>query len=225
MKVRKIILFVIIIFSFVPHLLLAQTVYDLLDKTKIAYNDQNYYTALNLCRDILKLCEENPESECWYTNVMKTVYRYKGLAEFEIYKKEFKINRLKSAIQSLKASYNLYRDAEILYMYGYLLAIKSILEKNTTNLDGLVKAWKGILELYGNSNWIVTQELIDKIKDYIRIVEKFSYPKSNLNYSGRFACYMIIMACNLADKAQLSYDDKILFYNYRKKYQKDNLSR
>ena len=116
-----------------PLSLSAQTIRELLEKVKIEYTNKNYYTTLNRCREILKICNENPEPECWFTNVMKNVYRYKGLTEFEIYKKELKAKRLTSSILSLKKSYNLYRDPEILYMYGYLLSIEAILLKNTSD--------------------------------------------------------------------------------------------
>lgn len=223
MKVNKVTI-IIAILIFMPLSLSAQMVHDLLTNIKIEFEEQNFYTSLNYCRDIIKVCNENPVSECWFTNVMKDVYRYKGLAEFEIYKKELKTQRLESAIHSFEISYSLYQDAEILYTYGYLSAIKSILQKKTNNLDGLVNAWKGILELYGRYNWTVTKDLVDNIKDYIRIAEKFTLPNINKNYTGKFAQYMIIMACNLAEKAQLNNEDNNFFKRYRKKYKKNNLT-
>lgn len=195
----------------------AQIVHDLLSKIKIEYNNESYYAVLNICRNIIELCKENSTSECSYTNVMKNVYRYKGLAEFEIYKKELKPNRLENAIQSLEISYNLYNDPEILFMYGYFSSLNSLLKKNKTNLDGLVKSWTGILELYGQNDWIVTKDLIDKIKNFIRVAEKFSSPQLDKNYSGKFAQYIILMACGLAEKAQLDYEDKKFFNKFSRK--------
>ena len=224
MKVAKVVIITVILY-FIPYTLSAQIIHDLLDKIKIEYDAKNYYTSVNLCRDIIEICNKEPESECWFTNVMKNVYRYKGLSEFEIYKKELTVKRLESSIQSLEISYNLYQDAEILYLYGYLGAFKSVLMKNRTNVDGLVTAWKGIIELYGHNNWIVTNELIDNIKDYIKIAEKFTTPIPAKNYSGYFAKYIILMACKLADKAQLSNKDKIYFNKYVKKYNKNNLNK
>ncbi|MBD3290255.1 hypothetical protein GF337_15725 [candidate division KSB1 bacterium] len=156
---------------------------------------------------------------------MKNVYRYKGLAEFEIYKRELKPKRLENSIQSLEISYGLYRDAEILYTYGYLLAVQSILLKNITDLDGLVKSWIGILELYGHNNWQVNKDLIEKIKDYIKVSEKFVVKIPSKRYEGRFARFMIVMACELAENAQLNYDDQNFFNSYKNKYNTTKINR
>ena len=85
-------------------------------------------------------------------------------------------------------------------------------------MDGLVRAWRGILELYGQNNWIVTQPLINKLKDYIKIAEKFTSPNKDENYSGKFAQYMILLACDLANKASLSNEDKLFFKKYKSNY-------
>jgi len=190
----------------------AQVVHELLSRLKVEYENQNYYKVLNICSTIEEVCEEDPVSECWFTNVMKNVYRFKGLSEFELYKQELDPKRLQNSIISLEISYELYKDAEILYTCGYLLAVRSILENDRNNLIGLVKAWKGILEIYGRDNWSVSKELVDKIKDYITITEKFILSKPSINYSGTFAKFMIFLACELAEKSQ-SYSDNEIFFN------------
>lgn len=213
------------ILSFFSYPLPAQEVHTIFSNVKIEFTNQNYYTVLNLCREIEKVCSENPVSECYFTNVMKNVYRYKGLSEFEIYKRELKPERLDNSIQSLEISYGLYRDAEILYTYGYLLAIQAILLKNVNDLDGLVKAWKGIIELYGHNNWQVNKDLIEKLKDYIKVTEKFVTRVPSKSYGGHFAKFMIVMACDLAEKAQLNYDDQTFFKTYKNKYNTIKINR
>jgi len=215
------ILFILIVL--ISHIAVSQEIHELLDEIKSEYKIKNYYSVVNHCREILTKCEEYPVSECFFTNVMKSVYRYKGLAEYEIYKKELKAARLENSIESLKSSYQLYRDAEILYMHGYLIAIQSVLMRNTTNLEGLITAWKGILELYGNNSWNIDEPLIEKIKDYIKIAEKFTTSKSQTQYTGNFARFMIIMACNLAFKGDLNQTDKIFFTNFQRKYNSKKL--
>ena len=224
MKIAKIILIATVL-SYIPNSLSGQVIHDLLTKVKTKFEAKKYYESLNYCQQIIDICNHEPESECWFTNIMRNVYRYKGLSEFEIYKNELTVKRLSSSIHSLEISYNLYCDAEILYMYGYLLAVKAILLKNTSSVKGLVTAWTGILELYGYNNWVVTKELIDNIKDYIKIADKFTTPIPSKHYSGNFARYMILIACKLADKTQVSNEDKKFFKKYRKKYKKNDLNR
>jgi hypothetical protein len=218
-------LIIVFIFIILIYPLPAQEVHNIFSKVKIEFTNQNYYAVLNLCREIEKICSESPVSECYFTNVMKNVYRYKGLSEFEIYKRELKPARLNNSIQSLEISYGLYRDAEILYTYGYLLAIQAILLKNINDLDGFVKAWKGIIELYGHNNWQVNKDLLEKIKDYIKVTEKFVIKVPSKRYGGHFAKFMIIMACDLAENAQLNYEDQNFFNKYRKKYKTSKINR
>ncbi len=222
-KIKCLIIMLLFFTLFLP--LSAQEVHNIFSKVKIEFTNQNYHAVLNLCREIERICSINPVSECYFTNVMKNVYRYKGLSEFEIYKQELKPKRLENSIQSLEISYGLYRDAEILYTYGYLLAVQAILLKNVNDLDGLVKAWKGIIELYGHNNWQVNKDLIEKIKDYIKVTEKFVIKVPSKNYGGHYAKFMIVMACDLAENAQLNYDDQNFFNTYKKKYNTSKINR
>ncbi len=194
-----------------------QIVHDLLYKVKLEVNNNNYYSVLNSCREILRICSEEPVSECSFTNVMKDVYYYKGTAEFEIYKKELKLARLESAMISFEQSYQLFKDANVLFSHGYLLAIHSLLLKSVADLEGLVKAWQGILELYSRDGWVMNRLLLEKIKDYIQIAEKFATLEDHSNYSGTFARFMISLASDLAQKGQLESDDRLFFDKYKKK--------
>ena len=215
MKKKQLIILILLL----PSICYSQKIYDILQEIKYDYKNKNYYSGLNLCREIIKICNsDKKESECFFTNIMKDVYKYKGLFEYEIYKVELKITRLDNSIKSLKKSYNMFNDEELLFLYGYLSSCKHLLIHENLNLSGLVDAWNGILELYAHDNWTITKELLEKLKDYILISEKYTQPSIKDNYSGKFACYMIISACNLAEKAEFNLDEQKFFNKYRKIY-------
>ena len=198
-----------------------QPVVDLYEKITTDFNQNRYYTTLNLCKQVIQICETTPEPECWYTNIMKDIYRFKGITEFEIYKKELKPKRLSDAIESLSYSYNLFKDPDVQFLRGYLQALNAILIGNRTDLSGLVIAWESLLSLYARNSWQVSVEIIDKIKLFIRVAEKFSKPIPNKNYSGSFAKFIIVMACDLADKAEIPENEKKYFEEVRLKYCRD----
>ena len=201
---------------------LAQQVRDIYEKIAENFNQDSYYTTLNLCREVIRICESKPEPECWYTNVMKDIYRYKGLAEFEIYKKELKKKRLAEAIGSLTVSYNLFRDPDVQFLRGYLHSLNAILLKNKTDLSGLVIAWESLLNLYARNSWEVSADVADKIKLFIRVAEKFCDPIPSKNYSGAFAKFIIVMACDLAEKGDLPDSEQKTFETIRLKYYSDD---
>jgi hypothetical protein len=196
----------------------AQQVINLFEKLTENVTHKNFYTAVNLCREIIKICEKSPEPECWFTNIMKDVYRYKGLSEFEIYKQELKNNRINDAIESLTLSYNLFKDPEVEFLLGYLTSIKAVSQNDRTDVRGLVTAWHALLNLYARNGWQLSTDISDKIKLYIRISEKFSEPIPSQKYSGAFAKFIIVMACELAEKNKLSENDQKYFEEIRAKY-------
>jgi len=199
-----------------------QPVVDLYEKITTDFNQNRYYTTLNLCKQVIELCETSPQPECWFTNIMKDIYRFKGITEFEIYKKELKPNRLADAINSLSYSYNLFKDPDVQFLRGYLLALNAILIGNRTDLEGLVVAWESLLSLHAKNSWQVSTEIIDKIMLFIRVAEKFTEPIPKKNYSGAFAKFIIVMACNLADKAEIPENEKKYFEEIRLKYYRDD---
>ncbi|MDZ7263800.1 MAG: hypothetical protein ONB16_04400 [candidate division KSB1 bacterium] len=208
----------IFVFMFSADGCLAQQVMQLYEKLNNSFREKNFYTTLNLCRDIISICEQQTEPECWFTNIMKEVYRYKGVSEFEIYKQELKKKRLADAIESLSISYNLYKDPEIQFLSGYLTALKAIADNDRTNLNGLVTAWSAMLSLHARNGWKISADLIDKAKLYVRVAEKFAVPISSKKYSGAFAKFMIMMTCDLMEKDQLSSSDAKYFEEMRQKY-------
>lgn len=195
-----------------------QQIVDLYEKITNNFNQKNYYTTLNLCKEVIQLCENKPENECWYTNIMKDIYRYKGITEFEIYKHEQKKQRLTDAIQSLTVSYNLFRDPDVQFLKGYLYSLNVILIGNKTDLSGLVSAWESLLNIYARNEWQISTEIADKIKLFIRVAEKFSAPIPKNNYTGIFARFIIVMACDLAEKGELPETEKKYFEEIRIKY-------
>lgn len=198
-----------------------QPIVDLYEKITTNFNQKSYYTTLNLCKDVINTCETTPEPECWYTNIMKDIYRYKGIAEFEIYKTELKPIRLSDAIESLTISYNLFKDPDIQFLRGYLQSLNAILAGNKTDLNGLVTAWESLLSLYARNGWQVATDILDKIKLFIRVAEKYTEPIPGKNYSGAFARFIIIMACDLAEKGDIPETEKKYFEAIRLKYCRD----
>ncbi len=197
---------------------MAQQVRLLYEKLTDAEKNHDYYTRLNLCREIIQICEESPESECWFSNIMRDVYRIKGTTEFEIYKKELKKERLANAISSLEVSYSLYKDPDVQFLRGYLAAIYSLLKKGSVDLTGLVMCWEAILDIYAGNDWQISAELIARTKQFIQVAEKFARPGMEKNYTGAFARYIIVLACDLMDSGNLSEAEQIIFQNIRKKH-------
>lgn len=209
---------IIVFLSIFPLQAISQSSYDAINKIDAFYQDKQYYTALNRCRDILTKCCEDPDDECWITNYMKEVYRFKGLCEYEIYKRELKIDRIRNAVESLRESYKLYEDPEVLYLYGYLTAYENIILKNYLDLDGLIDTWAGILELYGLNGWVVDHSLTSKIISFIKLCEHYNRKIPSQNYSGSFARFMIVSAYNLLDNSKLDTAQKAFLISIRKKY-------
>ena len=218
MRLRAISLLILLICPFLPTAGICQPIIELYERITTNFNHKSYYTTLNLCKEVIQICEMTPEPECWYTNIMKDIYRFKGITEFEIYKKELKPKRLSDAIESLSYSYNLFRDPDVQFLRGYLQALNAILIGDRNELSGLVIAWQSLLSLHARNSWQVTADIIDKIKLFIRVTEKFSEPIPSKNYSGIFARFIIVMACNLADKAEIPKNEKKYFVEIRLKY-------
>jgi len=211
-------IYFILLLILLPTLGFAQQVRVLYEKITENFDQKSYYTTLNLCREVIRICETTPEPECWFTNIMKDVYRHKGLTEFEIYKKELKKKRLADAIESLTVSYNLFKDPEVQFLRGYLHSLNAILLGNKTDLSGLVIAWESLLNLYARNGWRVSTDVTDKLSLFIRIAEKFSQPIPSKNYSGAFARFIIVMACELAEKGDIPESEKKYFEAIRLKY-------
>jgi hypothetical protein len=149
---------------------------------------------------------------------MKDIYRFKGITEFEIYKKELTRQRLFDAIESLTTSYNLFKDPDVQFLKGYLQSLNAILLGNTTDLSGLVVAWESLLNLYARNGWQISSDIVDRIKLFIRVAEKYAEPIPDKNYSGVFGRFIIVMACDLAEKGEISETDKKYFEETRAKY-------
>ncbi|MFZ5516026.1 MAG: hypothetical protein ACOY90_05280 [Candidatus Zhuqueibacterota bacterium] len=179
---------------------------------------QDVYTRLNLCKKIIEICENAPEPECWFSNLMRDVYRFKGNTEFEIYKKELVFTRLTDAINSLTTSYHFYKDPEVEFQLGYLKAVSGLLEKGPRNLNGLVLCWEAILDIYARDNWTISPPLISKTKQFIEVAQRYATPVTNNNYSGAFARYIIVLACDLMEKGNLSHANHTYFRDTRLKF-------
>jgi len=196
--------------------LYAQNVRTLYSKAKEAYKSEQYATVVNLCKQIITRCEQNyPDAECRYTDVMKQVYQIKGFSEYKLYLKESNLDKLEDAINSLTQSYDLYGDPYISFNFGYMQSLRAIRIQNGRDLEGLVNAWRGILGLYANEEWTVTNDLLEKLKIFIQqSVELAITPPDSAYTTGRFNGFMIRLACDLAKKRTLTSEDSMFFNIY-----------
>ncbi len=195
-----------------------QSVAEQYERIRTYFKEKSYYSTVNLCKQVIQRCETAPEPECWYTNIMKDIYRYKGITEFELFKAEQDPKRLTDAIESLSNSYNLFRDPEVQFLKGYLEAVNAIRIGNRTELSGLVTAWEALLSLYAREGWEVSTGLLDKIKLFIRVAERYTEPIASKNYQGVFARFIILLAIDLAEKGKLSSAEQKEFETLRLNY-------
>lgn len=210
--------FIFFFFSIIfltPHLF-SQTVRSLYNQVKEAHEAQNFATVVNLCKQIISRCEQNyPDAECRYTDVMKQVYQYKGFSEYKLYLGDNNLERLEDAINSLIKSYELYGDPYISFNFGYMQSLHAIKNKNGRDLKGLVNAWRGILGLYANNEWKVSDDLLEKLKIFTQqAVDLAITPPDSAFTTGRFNGFMIRLACDLAKKRTLSIEDSLFFNIY-----------
>ncbi len=201
-----------------------QKVADLFERAKTAYESQNSEETVSLCRQIIQQCEQSyAEPECRYTNVMKNVYLYKGLSEFKIFNAEQDLDLLTEAISSLKKSYELYGDPNVVFNFGYMETLRAINLQNGNQLDGLVSSWDGILSMYANQEWTLDAELIKNLKIFVKqAVELTVTPADSAMTTGRFASFMVRQACDLAEQGHLKQEDRLFFNVYRKRAIEDN---
>ncbi|RMF59502.1 MAG: hypothetical protein D6743_16230 [Calditrichaeota bacterium] len=204
----------------------SQSVSDLYQEIQQAYKNSEYQKTVDLSQQIISRCAESvPDVECRFTDVMKSVYRLKGFAEYQLYVSDRDLVTLDAAILSLKKSYELFGDPEIAFNFGYMESLRAIELKDGRYLDGLVHAWQGILGLYAKNDWNVSQELIDKIKTFInQAVEITITPPDSAVTNGLFASFMVRLACDLAEKATLSSRDSLFFRVYRQRAVEDEFN-
>jgi len=226
---RKYLFFFISLFisvSLQATLIHAQNVRSLYNKVKKAHKENNFSTVVNLCKQIIERCEQNyPDAECRYTDVMKQVYQFKGFSEYKLYEKENNLERLEDAITSLIKSYELYGDPYISFNFGYMQSSLAIKKQNGRNLEGLVNAWRGILGLYANEEWTVSNDLLDKLKIFTQqSVELAITPADSAFTTGRFNGFMIQLACDLAKNRKLSKEDSTFFSIYYSRAVEDEIN-
>ncbi len=204
----------------------AQSVGELFSQVKTAYENQDHQQTVDLCTQIIRQCEQSyAEAECRYTNVMKTVYLYKGLSEFKLYGESEELDLLTEAINSLQKSYELYGDPNVAFNFGYMQTLRAIKLQEGAYLDGLVAAWDGILGMYADNEWQLDDELRNNLKIFIKqAVELTITPPDSAYTTGRFTSFMVRLACDLAEQSSLSPDDKLFFDVYRKRATEDNFN-
>lgn len=195
----------------------AQTVGTLFDDMKIAYKKEDFRRVIEIGRQIQERCKQSyPDQECRYTHVMRDVYLYKGNAEYTLYLNDEDLALLDEAITSLKTSYELFADPEVAFNFGFMELLRAIKKGDGDDLEGLVNAWRGILGLYAQDEWRVSDELLKKLKLFIQqSVEITIASPDSAQTTGRFTGFMIRLACDLAEKKQLRHDNQIFFSIYR----------
>lgn len=204
----------------------AQKVSDLFEQARTVYESRNYKATVDLCTRIIQQCEQSyAEAECRFTDVMRNVYLYKGFSEFRLYEESQDLDLLTEAINSLEKSYALYGDPNVAFYFGYMKTERAIKRLEGNNLDGLVAAWDGILGLYADQEWQLNDELIKNLKTFIKqAVELTVTPADSAMTTGRFTSFMVRLACDLADQAYLSEEDRLFFDVYRKRATEDNFN-
>ncbi len=215
--------FIIILLTLNAKIALGQPVSDLYEEIQQTYKSQDYERTVALSSQIIVRCAESvPDVECRFTDVMKSVYRLKGFAEYQLYLKDRNAVILDAAILSLKKSYELFGDPEIAFNFGYMESLRAINMNDGSQLNGLVHAWQGILGLYAKDEWTVAQELVEKIKIFInQSVELTISPQDSALTNGLFTSFMVRLACDLAEKGSLSRQDSLFFRVYRQRAVED----
>jgi hypothetical protein len=208
------------------NLVYGQPVSTLFEEVKGAYESKEYQKTVDLSQQIITRCAESiSDVECRFTDVMKSVYRYKGFAEYQLYLADRDIVTLNAAILSLQKSYELFGDPEIAFNFGYMESLSAIEMKDGAFLDGLVHAWQGILGLYAKDEWTVSQELVEKLKIFInQAVELTITPPDSALTSGLFTSFMVRLACDLAEQGFLNSQDSLFFRIYRQRAVEDEFN-
>ncbi|RMD99493.1 MAG: hypothetical protein D6814_05465, partial [Calditrichaeota bacterium] len=204
----------------------AQKVSDLYEQVKTAYKNKDHQKTVDLCTQIIRQCEQSyAEPECRYTDVMKNVYLYMGFSEYQLYLQTETLDLLTEAIQALQKSFELYGDPDVSFNFGYMKTLKAIKLQQGNNLEGLVAAWDGILGLYADNEWKLSKDLIKKLKIFVKqAVELTVTPPDSAYTTGRFASFMVRLACDLAEQGRLSNEDHLFFNVYRKRAAEDNFN-
>lgn len=204
----------------------AQTVASLYDQAQSAYESNQYQLTVDLCSRIIATCEQSyAEAECRFTDVMRNVYLIKGFSEFRLYEQSEELDLLTEAINSLQKSYELYGDPNVAFYFGYMQTERAIKRQEGDNMKGLVAAWDGILGLYANQEWRLNDELIRNLKTFVKQgVELTITPPDSAYTTGRFASFMIRLACDLAEQGNLTSEDRLFFDVYRQRASEDNFN-
>ncbi len=226
-KTQRIILLILLLFMLgVLNSVYGQPVSVLYEDIQNSYQNSDYQQTVDLCQQILTRCAESvPDVECRFTDVMKSVFRLKGFAEYQLYLKDKSLVTLDAAIISLKKSYELFGDPEIAFNFGYMESLRAIEMRDGVYLDGLVHAWQGILGLYAKNDWNVSQELVEKIRIFInQSIDITTTPPDSALTNGLFNSFMVRLACDLAEKGALSKQDSLSFRVYRQRAVEDEFN-
>ncbi len=197
----------------------AQTVSTLFEEMRSAYQRKDFRKVVDVGRQIQERCQQNyPDQDCRLTHVMRYVYLYKGNAEYTLYTEEENLQLLDEAINSLMTSYELFADPEVAFNFGYMQSLRAIDKGDGDDLQGLVNAWRGILGLYAQDEWRISDALMKKLKRFIQqAVEITIASPDSAQTTGRFTGFMIRLACDLAEKKELTSDDQLFFSIYRQR--------
>lgn len=202
----------------------AQGVANLYEQVKSAYQAGEHRKVVDLCTRIIQACQQSyVEAECRYTDVMKNVYLYKGFSEYKLYQENDDIELLTASINSLQQSYELYGDPDVEFNFGFMKTLRAIRLQQGDELGGLVSAWDGILGLYAANEWQLNDDLIKKLKVFVKqAVDLTITPPDSAYTTGRFTSFMVRLACDLAQQGHLTEEDHLFFDVYRQRATEDN---
>lgn len=208
------------------HPLNGQTVSSLYEQIQQSYEESDYSKTRDLADQILNRCAESlPDVECRFTDVMKTVFKLKGFSEYHLYLEDRNLFTLDAAIASLERSYELFSDPGIVFNFGYMESLRAIDLRDGSSLQGLVHVWQGIMGLYAKNGWIVSDDLVGKLRVLInQAVELTVTPPDSALTNGLFASFLVRLACDLAEKGSLSKSDSLFFRVYRERATADEFN-
>jgi len=213
------VLIILMIFSGLNAQTVSKTVSTLFEDMRAAYQRKDFRLVIDLGRQIQERCQQNyPDQDCRLTHIMRLVYLYKGNAEYTIYTEDEDLQSLENAINSLTTSYELFADPEVAFNFGYMQSLRAKAKGDGDDLQGLVNAWRGVLGLYAQDEWRISRDLLKKLKRFIQqAVDITIASPDSAQTTGRFTGFMIRLACDLAEKTDLSNDDQLFFSIYRQR--------
>ena len=214
---------IICIFIFTVSITYAQQATNIIAEIRQSFQRGDYAAVINLCEQQIKNCmTSSPPNYCRFNDVMWKIYEYKGFSEYKLWEKEKNKTSLANAVSSFQKCQELYNAPTVSFNLGVFEMDLSILEKQGSDLKGIVDAWRGIVAQHSENSLKVDNQLLQNIKTFLSKVETLTItPPDSAHTPGDFAGFMVQMACDLALSADLSTDEKKIYESHRDLASKD----